>query len=83
MINNKKIKKLEVLNRRKRHLENSKECLLENLKPILEDLEKIRISINEIETLNFKKEITYNQIESIMNNAESNDAEYLQFNYNH
>ena len=52
MLNEKKIKKLEVLNRRKRHLENSKECLLENLKPILEDLEKIRISIDEIEKRN-------------------------------
>lgn len=52
MLNEKQIKKLEVLNRRKRHLENSKECLLENLKPILEDLEKIRISIDEIEIEN-------------------------------
>ena len=51
-LNEKQVKKLEVLNRRKRHLENSKECLLENLKPILEDLEKIRISINEIEIEN-------------------------------
>ena len=51
-LNEKQIKKLEVLNRRKRHLENSKECLLENLKPILEDLEKIRISIDEIEIEN-------------------------------
>lgn len=52
MLNEKQIKKLEVLNRRKRHLENSKECLLENLKPILEDLEKIRIAIDEIEIEN-------------------------------
>jgi hypothetical protein len=52
MLNEKQIKKLEVLNRRKRHLENSKECLLESLKPILEDLEKIRISIDEIEIEN-------------------------------
>jgi hypothetical protein len=52
MLNEKQVKKLEVLNRRKRHLENSKECLLENLKPILEDLEKIRISIDEIEIEN-------------------------------
>ena len=51
-LNEKQLKKLEVLNRRKRHLENSKECLLENLKPILEDLEKIRISIDEIEIEN-------------------------------
>ena len=51
-LNERQIKKLEVLNRRKRHLENSKECLLENLKPILEDLEKIRISIDEIEIEN-------------------------------
>lgn len=51
-LNEKQVKKLEVLNRRKRHLENSKECLLENLKPILEDLEKIRISIDEIEIEN-------------------------------
>lgn len=51
-LNEKQIKKLEVLNRRKRHLENSKECILENLKPILEDLEKIRISIDEIEIEN-------------------------------
>ena len=41
MLNEKQLKKLKVLNRRKRHLEDSKECLLENLKPILEDLEKI------------------------------------------
>ena len=52
MLNEKQVKKLEVLNRRKRHLENSKECLLGNLKPILEDLEKIRISIDEIEIEN-------------------------------
>jgi len=52
MLNEKQLKKLEVLNRRKRHLENSKECLLENLKPILEDLDKIRISIDEIELEN-------------------------------
>ena len=52
MLNEKQIKKLDVLNRRKRHLENSKKCLLENLKPILEDLEKIRISIDEIEMEN-------------------------------
>ena len=51
-LNEKQVKKLEVLNRRKRHLENSKECLLENLKPILEDLEKLRISIDEIEIEN-------------------------------
>jgi len=51
-LNEKQLKKIEVLNRRKRHLENSKECLLENLKPILEDLEKIRISIDEIEIEN-------------------------------
>lgn len=51
-LNEKQLKKLEILNRRKRHLENSKECLLENLKPILEDLEKIRISIDEIELEN-------------------------------
>jgi hypothetical protein len=49
MLSERQKKKLEVLNRRKRHLENSKECLLENLKPILEDLEKIRIAIGEIE----------------------------------
>ena len=52
MLNEKQVKKLEVFNRRKRHLENSKQCLLENLKPILEDLEKIRISIDEIEIEN-------------------------------
>lgn len=52
MLNEKQLKKLEVLNRRKRHLENSKECLLENLKPILEDLDKIRIAIDEIEIEN-------------------------------
>lgn len=51
-LNEKQRKNLEVLKRRKRHLENSKECLLENLKPILEDLEKIRISIDEIEIEN-------------------------------
>ena len=52
MLNEKQLKKLKVLNRRKRRLEDSKECLLENLKPILEDLEKIRISIDEIEIEN-------------------------------
>lgn len=52
MLNEKQIKKLQILNRRKRHLENSKECLLQNLKPIVEDLEKIRISIDEIEIEN-------------------------------
>ena len=52
MLNEKQTKKLEVLNRRKRHLENSKECLLKNLRPILEDLDKIRIAIDEIELEN-------------------------------
>ena len=51
-LNENQLKKLEVLNRRKMHLENKKKCLLENLKPILEDLEKIRISIDEIEIEN-------------------------------
>jgi hypothetical protein len=51
-LNEKQKKILEVLNRRKRHLENSKECLLENLKPILEDLDNIRISIDKIEIEN-------------------------------
>jgi hypothetical protein len=52
MLNEKQKKKLEVLNRRKRELQNSKECLLDNLRPILEDLEKIRIAIDEIEIEN-------------------------------
>ena len=52
ILSEKQKKKLEVLNRRKRHLENSKDCLLENLRPILEDLEKIRIAIDEIEINN-------------------------------
>ena len=52
LLNEKQIKKLEVLNRKKRHLENSKECLLENLNPILKSLEEIRIAIDEIEIEN-------------------------------
>jgi hypothetical protein len=54
MLTEEQIKKLEVLKRRKRHLQNSKECLLESLRPILEDLEKIRIAIDEIEADNNK-----------------------------
>ena len=52
MLNEKQKSKLEILNRRKRHLEDSKKCLLDRLDPILSDLEDIRISIDEIEKEN-------------------------------
>lgn len=52
MLNEKQKSKLEILNRRKRHLEDSKKCLLDGLDPILSDLEDIRISIDEIEKEN-------------------------------
>jgi len=42
-------KQLDILYRKRKQLENNKQCILDNLKPILEDLEKIRINIDEIE----------------------------------
>ena len=51
-MNEKQLIKLEILNRRKRRLENSKQCLLENLRPILKTLDDIRIEIDSIEIEN-------------------------------
>ena len=43
------IKRLEVLNRKKKVLEDNKIELMKNLQPILYGLEKIRLEIDEIE----------------------------------
>ncbi len=49
ILTEKEKKQIVVLNRRKRHLEDSKKCLLDNLKPILVELESVRIAIDDIE----------------------------------
>ena len=52
MLNEKQIKKLAVLKRKQRVLEDNKKSILNTLNPVLEDLEKIRIAIDEIEIEN-------------------------------
>lgn len=41
--------RLKILKRRRKSLEDNKELALKNLKPILNELEKIRLEIDEIE----------------------------------
>ena len=45
-------KKLAVLYRKQRVLEDNKKAIWNTLKPVLEELDKIRISIDEIEIEN-------------------------------
>lgn len=52
MLNEKQKNKLAVLKRKQRVLEDNKRAILNTLKPVLEDLEKIRIAIDEIEIEN-------------------------------
>ncbi len=42
-------KRIIVLKRKQKVLEDNKNCLLLNLNPILEELEKIRIELDDIE----------------------------------
>jgi len=42
-------KRLEILKRKKKTYEDSKRCLLNQLQPILDELEKIRLEIDKIE----------------------------------
>ena len=49
ILTEKQIKRLEILNRKKYILESNKNSVLNTLRPILEDLEKIRLEIDEIE----------------------------------
>jgi hypothetical protein len=51
-LNEKQQKKLAVLKRKQRVLEDNKKSILNTLNPVLEDLDKIRIAIDEIEIEN-------------------------------
>jgi hypothetical protein len=51
-LNEKQQKKLAVLKRKQRVLEDNKKSILNTLTPVLEDLDKIRIAIDEIEIEN-------------------------------
>jgi hypothetical protein len=51
-LNEKQEKKLAVLYRKQRVLEDNKKSIWNTLKPVLEELDKIRIAIDEIEIEN-------------------------------
>ena len=51
-LNEKQEKKLAVLYRKQRVLEDNKKAIWNTLNPVLEELEKIRIAIDEIEKEN-------------------------------
>ena len=52
MLNEKQKNKIVVLKRKQRVLEDNKKSILNTLNPVLEELEKIRILIDEIEMEN-------------------------------